>query len=211
MRRAFAALFCAFFVVMCAGVPACRRDTDERAEKEAAKKARDAELVKLSYPASSGVQPAAMSVTYDGAADRTAITLKWTGLKLSGGGASGVSGATMYLTSSHKGRVRAADKPEGAVDGSFGVQGGTGVLAFSGAPGRIVVDGNATELKGPAKGDAYVGGSEELVRFRVPTEAMIAAASAGSVVFEFATVKVELTPQQIGELRELVARMKPGG
>jgi hypothetical protein len=205
-------LFCVVAVsaMIVVGLGACRKDPDGKAAKEAAKSARDAELLKLEYPKSSGVVPPGMTVSYDGAANRTSITLKWTGLKVSGG--SGVGGGTMYLTSTHKGRVRGVDKPEGAIDGSFSVQGGgAGALAFSGAPGRIVVDGAVTELKGPAKGDPYVGGREEMVRFRVPTEALIAAAGAGSVGFEFAKVKVELTDHQVGELRELVARMRPGG
>jgi len=195
------------------GLGACKREADGKAAKEAAKVARDAELLKLEYPKSSGVVPPGMTVSYDGAADRTSIALKWTALKVSGGaGMSGGSGGTLYLTSSHKGRVRGADKPEGAIDGSFSLQsGGVGALAFSGAPGRIVVDGAASELKGPAKGEAYVSGREEMVRFRVPTEALIAAAKGGSVGFEFAKVRVELSEAQVGELRELVARMKPGG
>ena len=139
--------------------------------------------------------------------------LRLTGLQVSG--ASQVREATLYLTSEHKGRERARDNPEGSVDGSLSVlAAAAGVLAYSGAPGEWLVDGEKMPLREASGKDPYTsraaaGGFEETVRFRAPTESVVAAANGGSAALVIGTVRIELTTQQHAELRELAARLNP--
>jgi hypothetical protein len=187
-----------------------------KAQKAEAKRAKDAGLLALTYPASTGTRPASMEISYDGAADRTIMTVRLTGLRVSGGGAASVRGATLYLTSSHEGRVRAADNPEGSVDGSIVVQASTpGILAYSGAPGTVTAAGQTTPLKGPSgKGGGYsstktVSGVDEIVRFRFRTEDLVSGVAAGGLTMTFGTIQVEVSGQNFADLREFVARLNP--
>jgi hypothetical protein len=204
--------------VMSLGVaPGCQDERGRaKAEKEEAKRARDAELLNLAYPPSSGTIPASMSVNYDAATDRTTITLNFAGLAVQGKAGATASSAALSLTSSHRGRSRAADNPEGSVDGSLVVAcSSPGVMAFSGPPGQIVISGVSSALKEPSKLEPYTstrveGAWEEVVRFRVTTESLVQAAGASEVVLEVGSARIGLTSKQIADLREFAARLKPG-
>jgi hypothetical protein len=191
-------------------------DRESKAQKAAAKREREAELLAMQYPASTGVLPATIAISYDSATDRTFMTLKLAGLRVSGRGAQGVSAATLVLTSSHKGRVRPADNPEGSVDGNVTVQASSpGSLAFSGAPGSISIGGQVTPLKDPSGKDSgyssrkTAAGHEESVRFRFPTRDLVAAAQSDGFTMSIGTVQLEIAGQALADLREFAARMNP--
>jgi hypothetical protein len=187
-----------------------------KAQKAAAKAKKDQGLLALAYPKSSGALPKTVQVRYDPTSDRTQMTLQFTGLRAASGGAGAL---TLTLTSSHKGKVRASDNPEGSVDASaVATSTSPGALAFAGSPGVIVVDGQPTDLIEPASGGAYLsapaqGGTEETVRCRIPTPAVVAAANAatggGGVVLRFGGKEFALSPAQIADLREFAARLDP--
>lgn len=183
-----------------------------KADKAAAKQKKDQELLALPYPKSGGALPKSVLVRYDPTSDRTEMTVQFAGLRAGGGG---VGALTLTLTSSHKGKVRGADDPEGSIDASAAaVSSNAGSLAFAGAPGAIESDGKVTELMAPSEGAAYMsapaqGGFEETVRCRVPTPAVVAAANAGSVVFRFAGKDFALSAAQAADLREFAARLDP--
>jgi hypothetical protein len=199
--------------VFCLAASCGERGAPSRAEQADARRARDAELLALAYPASSGVQPRTLEVLYDGANDRTTMTLRLTGMRTSGG--TPVSAVTLHLTSMHKGRIRPADDPEGSVDGRIVVQTSSpGILAYSGAPGRFIIDGQPTPLREPSGKGGYTsaripGGAEESVRFRFPTEQLIAAAQSSSFSLSFGKMEIEVAGQQLADLREFAARLNP--
>jgi heat shock protein HslJ len=186
-----------------------------KAQQAEAKRAKDAELMALSYPKSTGIQPKTMEITFDGASNRTSMMLRLVDLRVSGDGARQVSSSVLHLTSSHKGRVRPSDDPEGSVDGSLVAQSSTsGVLAYSGAPGTVTADGQTTPLKGASGKNEYSStktatGNEEIVGFRFPTKDLITASKASNLSMAFGTIKVELTGQQLEDLREFAARLNP--
>lgn len=200
-------------VVIACALAACGESAaSEKASKAAAKQKKDQELLALPYPKSTGTLPRSMQVRYDPTGDRTEMTLQFPGLKTASGG---VGPLTLTLTSSHKGRVRGADNPEGSIDASAAaVSSNAGSLAFAGAPGVIVIDGNEMELIEPSGGSAYMsvpasGGTEEVVRCRVPTPAIVAAANGGSVAFRFAGKEFPLSAPQVADLKEFAARLDP--
>jgi hypothetical protein len=195
-------------LLLAAALPAA---CDSRTDKAQAKRAEDAMLLALPYPTSTGARPATMEVTYDAASGRTSMTMRLDGLRATGRRAAGVGGATLHLTSSHKGRVRGPDDPEGSVDGSFEVRTSTpGVLAYSGPPGTATADGRAAPLRPPKSGEAYSSaGREESVRFRWPTEDLVRAANSGAVSMTFGGIEVELSRAHLADLREFAARLNP--
>jgi hypothetical protein len=218
MRRPPGTLLAAALTIATSGasVLSCdRTGVPTKAQKDQAKRARDAELLTLGYPASTGVQPKTMEIAYDGATDRTIMTIRLAGLRVSGRGAAGVSSATLHLTSSHKGRVRAVDNPEGSIDGSLIARTSSpGTLAYSGPPGTVTSGGRTTPLKAPSKVEGYTstrvaGGNEETVRFRFPTEDMIAAAGTSNLSIAIGTIQVEVSGAQFADFREFVARLNP--
>lgn len=203
----------AILAVVACGIASCGDDgASAKASKAAAKQKKDQELLALPYPKSTGTLPRSVQVRYDPTSDRTEMMLQIPGLRALSGG---VGPLTLTLTSSHKGRVRGADNPEGSVDASAAaVSGNAGSLAFAGAPGVIVIDGNVIDLVGPSEGSAYMsvptpGGTEEVVRCRVPTPAVVAAANGGSVAFRFAGKDFPLSASQVADLREFAARLDP--
>jgi len=211
--RSVAAAACIAAIV---GLGGCSDDEARaKAAKKAAKAQREGRLLAMEYPRSTGVQPRSMEISYDGAADRTFMTLRLTGMRVGGGGASSVSSATLHLTSNHKGRTRPTDNPEGSVDGGLIVQTSSpGVLAYSGPPGRVTIGGETLPLKDASGKDEYSStkkgsGAEEIVRFRFPTEHLISAATSGGFTMSFGTVQLEISGQNLADLREFAARMNP--
>jgi hypothetical protein len=197
-------------------LPACGdSDSAAKAAKASAKKARDAELLKLPYPQSTGALPASITITYDAPLDRTTMTLRLTGLRVSGRSSAQVSSATLHLTSSHKGPTRASNNPEGSVDGSLIVQTTSpGILAYSGSPGAAVINGQAHPLREASGKERYTSAKpperrEEVVRFRFPTEPLVAAVNAGPVTLTFGAVQLDLSGPQLADLREFTARLNP--
>lgn len=188
-------------------------DEPSAADKAEAKRAKDAELIALPYPISAGTLPKSIEVRYDSTADRTIMTLRLSGIRVSG--ASGSSGSTLELTSSHKGRARAVDNPEGSIDGGFTLRTTSpGAMAYAGAPGKIIVAGASHDLKAPSGSEGYrsgpgPNGPEEAVRFRIPTEHLIAAINAGELKLTFGTVNLEIDGQHLADLKEFAARLDP--
>ncbi len=193
----------------------CGDDKPTKAQKAELKRAQDEQLLALPYPTSTGRQPATMTLSYDDATGRTNATLRLTGLRVSGRRASNVSGATLHLTSSYKGHERAPDNPEGSVDGSIIVQtSAPGVLAFAGPPGTVTADGRITPLKKASGKDGYSSadgpsGRDEVVRFRFPTEDVVAAAHSSRVTISFGGIEIELSGAHLTDLREFAARLNP--
>jgi hypothetical protein len=187
-----------------------------KTETAVAKRARDAALLALDYPQSSGAIPRTMVSVYDGANDSTIITLELAGLRPGGSGGANVGSIVLHLTSIHKGPVRPVNDLEGSIDGRLVLRAATaGHLAYSGPPGVLVAGGGSTPLKAPSGKGGYSstrisGGVEESVRFRIPTEDLVNAASAGSMMLSIGTVQVELSAQHLADLREFAARLKPG-
>lgn len=187
----------------------------EKARKDQAKRARDVQLLALPYPATSGLDSKSLSVAYDGARDRTTTTLRLADLKTGGKSAQQIRAATLHLTSSHKGRERASDNPEGSVDGSLTVNSSqAGVLAYSGPPGEIIIAGHAKPLREASGSDHYssakaAGGREEIVRFRLPTEDLIAAANSSGFTLAFGMVQIEINGASLADFREFASRLNP--
>ena len=188
---------------------------DSDAKKEAAKRARDQELVKLPYPASSGTRAASMESSYDGARDRTSITLRLHAPPVSG---ASVSSATLYLTSSHPGTERPPGNPEGSVDGSLVIRCATpGLLAYAGAPGQVLVDGVTTPLREAQGDDGYsstratggAAGYEEIVRFRFPTELVVTGANSDGFTLAFKRLEVRITGAHLADFREFTSTLNP--
>lgn len=198
-----------------AALVSCGKGEPTKAQKAEAKRVKDAALLALPYPASSGVLPRSIEISYDGATDRTSMKLRLSGMRVSGGGSANVGGVTLHLTSSHKGRVRPKDDPEGSVDGSLVAEvSSPGMLAYSGVPGNVTADGETTPLKASTDKDGYVsakatGGREEVVRFRFPTKDLVRATAATSVTMSFGTIQIDISGQQLSDLREFAARMNP--
>jgi hypothetical protein len=214
MHRFAAAAAPLLLAALCLAPLSCGRGEPTKAQKDAAKREREAELLILPYPRSSGVQPASMQIAYDGATGRTTMTLRLAGLRIGGPGAQSIRQATLHLTSSYKGQVRDRDNPEGSIDGSLIAAVVTpGTLAFSGAPGSVKVDGHPQPLKKPSEGEPYASaraaGGEESVRFRIPTEHLIAAVNAGPVSLTIGTIQLEISGQQLADLKEFTARLNP--
>ncbi|MBM4109024.1 MAG: hypothetical protein FJ255_09500 [Phycisphaerae bacterium] len=207
IRRAAVAALCLAALTACDGSGA--------AQKQRARKARDVELLALPYPAPTGAEPGSITTTYDGPRDRTTTTLRLGDLGVSGASPRQVAGATLLLTSSHKGRVRAADNPEGSVDGSFSVSTSQpGVLAFSGPPGSVVIGEESRPLRAASGPAPYTsakatGGREETVRFRFPTEDLVAAANADRFALTFGTVRAEVSGPHLADFREFVSGLNP--
>ena len=204
----------ASFVMALMGVLAACGSESERAkaEKKEAKKERDKELLALEYPGSTGTQPRTIEIIYDAAGDRTTMTLRLEGLRAAG--SPQVSAATLHMTSSHKGRVRAPDNPEGSADGSLVVQTASpGVLAYSGTPGTVAFDGQSLPLREASGKERYfsakASGGREEVRFRLPTEISIAAAKSSGFTLSIGTIRLEVSGAQLADFREFVARMNP--
>ena len=189
-----------------------RKPQASKAQKAQAKQAKDHELLALAYPKSTGTQPRTIETTYDGAADRTLMTLRLTDVRLAGSGAVNASNAILNLSSSHKGQVRAQDDPEGSIDGSLDIQTkAAGMLAYAGPPGTLTADGKPMPLKEASKKNTGLKSSpgEETVRFKVATKDLVAAANASAVSLTIGTVQVELTPAALADLREFAARLNP--
>jgi hypothetical protein len=205
----------ALILLACGALISCgRSDEPSNAEKAAAKREKDAELLALTYPRSTGVQPASMQIAYDGATGRTTMTLRLTGMRISGTGSQGVRQPALHLSSSYKGQTRAPDNPEGSVDGSLIATATTpGALAFSGAPGTVTIGSQAMPLKKPSEGEAYTSaraaGAEESVRFRFPTEHLIAAVNSGPFTMTVGTLQLEISGQNLADLKEFAARLNP--
>lgn len=186
-----------------------------KAQKAQAKLTKDQELLALPYPKSSGTLPKSITITYDPATDRSVMTLQLAGLRTAGPSGSGVSSITLHLSSSYKGRVRAADNPEGTIDGrAVATCNAPGLLSYAGAPGAIVIGSERRELKaGSGKGgysSSKAGaGWEESVTFRVPTADLVAATNAGTFVLSIGSVEIEIANVALADAREFVARLNP--
>lgn len=196
-------------------IAACGDAEPTKAQKDAAKKEQDARLLALTYPKSAGLQPRTLQTFYDAATDRTFTSLTLSGLRVTGTGAQQVSSVALHLTSSHKGRVRAPGNPEGSVDAGIVAQtAAAGTLAFSGPPGTLHLPGRKAPMKMPTDADEYTStragaGREESVRFRIPTEDLIAALEAGDLTISVGTIQLQANPQQLAELREFAAKLNP--
>jgi hypothetical protein len=201
-------------VVLAVAVGACGRGEPSKAERDAAKRAEDAALLALPYPARSGAQPASIRSVYDTATDRTSMTLTLAGLTPSPP-IPGVGPVTLCLTSSFDGPVRATDNPEGSVDGSISaVCASPGALAIAGVPGGVVIDGVERPFKPASAKNAYssspaAGGVEEVARFRFPTPDLVAAANAGGVAISVGRVRFEVSGPALADLHEFAARLNP--
>lgn len=184
---------------------------------------------KLDYPAPGAQMPSAISVIYNAHKDRTRMTLE---LKDAAGGVgsgtitSGVSSVLIKLSSEFPGKVRPAQHGESSADGvviikskagGHGAPGNTSAASGKATvhPGSIDVDGRTVHLHSPAKGKgAYTSEPlpdhvKETMLFRVHTASLIEIAAGKSVTLTVGTLSVVLTPQQIDEIREFVARMNP--
>ena len=202
-----AALACAAVLLACDRQPT-------RGEAAAAKQAGDEQLLALDYPASKGALPRTIEIVHEGGTGRSLMMLTLTGLPVRGPGASGVTSATLYLTSSYPGRTRPRDNPEGSVDGSVAVRASSaGLLAFSGPPGTIAIGDRALDLR-PADGkqhyvSAEEGDGEEIVRFKFPTEHLVAGATAGGFTMSFGRIEIDISGEHHADLREFAARLDP--
>ncbi len=203
--------------ILCATVfvSGCGKGGPTKSEKAAVKAQRDQQLLTLPYPKAAGTLPKSIDSRYDSTSDRTTAVFTLTALRPPTASTSRLSSTTLVLTSSHKGRVRSPNDVEGSVDGAVvGTSATQGVLAYSGGPGTILADGVELPLKEASAGKGYssapiTGGYEETVRFRVPTEHLVAAANAKVITLKFAGVEVELSDSQMIELRAFAATLNP--
>lgn len=196
--------------------PACKDNSrPSKREKDQAKAVKDQELLSLAYPKSSGVLPKSIAISYDPATERSLMTLRVHGLRAVGASSASVTSVELHLSSSYKGKVRASDNPEGSVDGRVVARCAVpGLLAFSGAPGTLLVDGQALPFKEPKEGEPYRSiksgaGWEEAVAFRFPTKDLIAAANSASPRLTFGALEVEFSNDARADFAEFVARLDP--
>ncbi len=184
---------------------------------------------KLDYPAPGAQMPPSISITYNAHKDRTRMTLE---MKDSVGGVGsgaitqGVSSVLIKLSSEYPGKVRPADHGESSADGVVVIKSKAGghappadASAASGKttlhPGTVDVDGRTIHLHSPPKGKAAYTSEpqpdhvKETLLFRVHTASLIEIAAGKSVTLRVGTLSITLTPQQIDEIREFVARMNP--
>jgi hypothetical protein len=204
----------ALALILVASLASCGKGEPSKAERDAAKRAKDQALLALPYPPRSASAPASIRSAYDSANDRTTMTLSLPGLRADPP-VPGVAALTLSLTSSFAGRERAPDKPEGSADASLSaVCQSPGALAFSGPPGTLTADGADLPLREASGKNHYnstpaPGGVEESVRFRVNTPDLVAAANAQQVALTIGRVRVPITGQALSDLREFAARMNP--
>ena len=174
--------------------------------------------LKLDYPKSTSRAVHAISTTYNAHKDRTKTTVELKEPQSAPGAsfAPGVLGVVLKVTSEFSGKTRPADHGEGSLDGEVVVKGkAAGTLAASDAPGEIEIDGTVVHLHHPAKGKPPFASEpqpdhiNETIRFRVHTTTILKAAAAHSVILRFGKVQVQLTADQIADLREFAARLNP--
>jgi len=177
---------------------------------------RQVEALGLAYPASKGTLPASITISYNAHKDRTKMTLELRKVPTDPGSAAGVSDVIIKLMSEYDGRTRPADRGESSVDGVVIVKcKAPGPLVVSGAPGAFEADGQSVHLHPPAKDKpAYSSETQpdhvkETLAFRVRTAGLLKVAQAKSVTASFGSVRVHLTEEQLGDLREYAARMNP--
>ncbi len=127
-----------------------------------------------------------------------------------------LSAGTLKITSEFDGRSRKPDAGELSVQCSLSLVTSTaGALAPASPPGDLLVDGREYPVKPAFPGESGYrsksksGELHESLAFRIATKDLLSACKGSSVSLRLGTVKLVLTPPQLSDLREFVARMDP--
>lgn len=185
------------------------------ARKDAAPTADQRAALDLAYPTPGPTLPPSISIVYAPEHDRTRMTLTTVGLAASAPSYN-LTGLTLRWISEFSGKARRPDAGELSVQCVLtGVSQPEGALAASSPPAEFVANAATIEARPAVRGKTgYTSkprpdGSHESLAFKVRTADLITIANATSVQLKAGVATVPLSPAQIHDLREFVARMNP--
>lgn len=168
------------------------------------------------YPAPGASLPRSITINYDAAKDRTAMTLELKGLACSAPSGYRVSNLDLKVVSEYAGTARRPGAGELSVRGVLsGTCSPAGVLAPSSPVAVFTADGHAIDARDPAgHANPYgtekkPGGPRESLEFRLATKDLISISASKSVSAKAGMLTVTFTPSQLALLREFAARMNP--
>lgn len=170
----------------------------------------------LAYPAAQASLPAAITIEYQEAKDRTKMTLTLRDIHATATGNPALSSVECTFLSEFKGRSREPGHGELSVRGTLSLTSQTpGVLAPSSPPGVFTADAKTLKAKPIAPGEsgykskAKPQGSRESLAFHLSTKDLLTIATSRQVSAELGATRVTLTPAHLELLREFAARMNP--
>lgn len=174
--------------------------------------------LRLNYPPSTGVLPASITSEYLDAKDRTRTTLQLKDLSAETTGPYRVANIELKLVSEYHGRERPREYGESVVEGSLSLVSGTsGSLSIGSDVGVFMADGREFPLRPAVSGKpAYSSkkiqhGDSEKVNFKIDTAEMVQVVNAHRAGVRIGRITVWLRERELADVREFVARMKPGG
>jgi hypothetical protein len=187
-----------------------------QATKAAAAERKQKAAALYDYPASSGSLPGSITIAYDGAKDRTRMTLALDGLNASAPSNYRLGRVGLTLVSEFPGRTRDPERGELSARCTLSVVADSpGALAPSSPPAQITADTRALHAYAPSATDPgyhskhRADGAHESLVFLVHTRDLITSAKARRVALKAGAVTVSLSPEQLASVREFVARMNP--
>lgn len=168
------------------------------------------------FPTPSSRVPAGLISAYDAAKNRTTMTLTLEAVAAACDQASmGVSTVTIAFISEFDGKSRDPNDPERSVKCMIKATGREqGFFAVSAPPATFTAGTLSFDAREPAKGVSVyhtkreLSGVAERVSVRLRTEDLVKAVHAGKLAAKVGVVRATLSPSQVDDLKEFVARLQ---
>lgn len=194
--------------------PATANKAGPIATAEPTKKQRVA--AEFAYPTSTGRLPSTVKISTDAEKARTRMTLTLGNLGAAIPASYKTNAPTLKIVSEYHGAGRRPDMGELSVQCTMSIVSvPAGVLASSSPPAVFTADGqtiNARPVSSTSPGyksKPQPDGSHESLAFKLDTKHLIALANAKSVSAKIGDISLRLSPAELADLREFVARMDP--